>query len=1381
MRYMFYNCSSLTSLDVSNFDTAKVPDMNGMFYNCSKLTSLDVSNFNTAKVTSMGSMFCNCSSLTNLDVSNFNTANVTNMYGMFYNCSSLTNLDVSSFNTANVTNMYGMFYNCSKLTSLDVSNFNTAKVTSMGSMFCNCSSLTNLDVSNFNTANVTNMYGMFSNCSKLTSLDLSNFDTANVTDMGWMFCTCSSLTNLDLSSFNTANVTDMGYMFCYCSSLTNLDVSNFNTANVTNMYGMFSNCSKLTSLDLSNFDTANVTDMGWMFCTCSSLTSLDVSNFDTANVTDMGYMFSGDSKLKYVVFGNNFKWEKSNGFSSTGTNWKKVKDENGIELDDTTKYSGIDIESLTSFTTPTLAGTWQKLTFEEQSKEFYYSTSIQEWKINGASDGTGSYVYEESQEKNGNNEQTNYIEISEDGKITISASAPVGDYSYIVRVTDTNTTATTTAKMTISIKYPSLTLNVNGGEISGTNVYYPKYGTASVYSAEKGTEEIKMNIPTKTGHTFVGWYTEASDGNQILTSDNIGTGTEVSGYMNTAKQWVMVEDKILYAHWEIDESQTKELSYTVEYYKDGKVVSGDTQTETNTVQILQPDTLTVNKDKINTSNKYVGYKLAKIEVNTEEKDIPSIVNNGDVIKVYYVKNTSVIVKYLEKGNTDNLVLADEEIIEGYIGKDYTTEQKEIENYTFVESTNNTSGTMTETPITVIYYYLQNTKVIVNHIDKNSGEMLKTITEEGKVGDEYTSKSDNFEGYVLVESPENTTVTMAKDTITLNYYYVKVSEGVIEKHVNIITGEILYNELHEGNEGTSYETTSKEFESYQMVTNKMYYLIDENLLVELEKYTEEEQEELKEAYEVSTLEEIIANYKEEILDKVLKDKELNAKDSYIPENHEGIMKPELIEVIYYYIRPASVKTMYVDIVTGNELETPDYKYGYEGDEYETQEKEIQDYKLVEEKYPTNSKGTMEVTVSEDGVITPETTVTYYYVHNAKVVEKHINVKTNELIEETTYEGSEGDSYKTTSKEFEGYDLVESKLPESAEGTMTVDEIEVNYYYIRKTNVVVEYIDKNTGKNLLEKVEDSSEDEKTYTEVDSTEYIYGHEGDSYKTEEKKFESYVLVETSNNTEGTMETTVSEDGTIGITIYVKYYYAHPSSGVVEKPIDIMTGELIEKETIYEGYEGDSYKTTSKEFEGYDLVESKLPENAEGTMTLDEIEVKYYYIRKIKITVEYLEVGTDKKLAENEEINGHEGDSYIANSKDINGFTLVESPENATGTMGKTNIKVTYRYKANTAVENKENITSTTTVINNTQTTIINNNTQQSSTQPATTNANTSTNSNTSKISSPSTGDIAPVVAVGTIFAVVILNLIQIKISNSKKSVNKKRKKHKIKGKRYK
>ena len=38
-------------------------------------------------------MFHECSSLTNIDLSNFNTDNVINMFGMFYGCSSLTNIN----------------------------------------------------------------------------------------------------------------------------------------------------------------------------------------------------------------------------------------------------------------------------------------------------------------------------------------------------------------------------------------------------------------------------------------------------------------------------------------------------------------------------------------------------------------------------------------------------------------------------------------------------------------------------------------------------------------------------------------------------------------------------------------------------------------------------------------------------------------------------------------------------------------------------------------------------------------------------------------------------------------------------------------------------------------------------------------------------------------------------------------------------------------------------------------------------------------------------------------------------------------------------------------------------------------------------------------
>ena len=92
----------------------------------------------------MGYMFSGCSSLTSLDVSNFNTSNVTNMGDMFRGCSSLTSLNVSSFDTSNVTRMYNMFSGCSSLTSLDLSSFDLLKVTSYSSFLYNCTKLTEI-------------------------------------------------------------------------------------------------------------------------------------------------------------------------------------------------------------------------------------------------------------------------------------------------------------------------------------------------------------------------------------------------------------------------------------------------------------------------------------------------------------------------------------------------------------------------------------------------------------------------------------------------------------------------------------------------------------------------------------------------------------------------------------------------------------------------------------------------------------------------------------------------------------------------------------------------------------------------------------------------------------------------------------------------------------------------------------------------------------------------------------------------------------------------------------------------------------------------------------------------------------------------------------
>ena len=86
---MIYYCTSLTSINLSDFDTSNCTNMECMFTGCNALTSLDLSNFDTSKVTNMKNLFKNCRSLETLNL-NFNTTAVTNMGYMFDYCDELT-------------------------------------------------------------------------------------------------------------------------------------------------------------------------------------------------------------------------------------------------------------------------------------------------------------------------------------------------------------------------------------------------------------------------------------------------------------------------------------------------------------------------------------------------------------------------------------------------------------------------------------------------------------------------------------------------------------------------------------------------------------------------------------------------------------------------------------------------------------------------------------------------------------------------------------------------------------------------------------------------------------------------------------------------------------------------------------------------------------------------------------------------------------------------------------------------------------------------------------------------------------------------------------------------------------------------------------------
>ena len=435
-----------------------------------------------------------------------------------------------------------------------------------------------------------------------------------------------------------------------------------------------------------------------------------------------------------------------------------------------------------------------------------------------------------------------------------------------------------------------------------------------------------------------------------------------------------------------------------------------------------------------------------------------------------------------------------------------------------------------------------------------------------------------------------------------------------------------------------------------------------------------------------------------------------------------MTSELIEVEYYYIRRASVKVEYIDknteeVIKQDDLDTTIIIDGYEGDEYITEEKVFKGYELEKDSegnpiLPENKDGEMKVVQNDDGTINNQTIVRYYYRKVSKVIEQHINIITGEdIIEPIIHNGYVGEEYGTEEREFEWFETVwmgkyyeklvsenadllkdngvetlekllekleieanEKYIPKNASGEFSDETEVVTYYYIRKITVKVTYIDRNTDKILPDIVVNNDIKE----EKDSSITIDGYEGDYYETKEKTFEGYEIVQENypTNNKGKMKPVKKDDGTIENTIYVTYYYARKSSGVKVEYVDVSNGDHINETTNVPGKEGDSYETKPKDIDGYDLYEEKLPNNDKGEMTTEETVVRYYYIKKAKVIIKYVDENTNQEITTETVINGHEGDKYATAHKNVDGYKIKRGTDNVNGEMSREDIVVTYYYE---------------------------------------------------------------------------------------------------------
>ena len=94
MGYAFRYCSSLESIDLSNFNTTKVKAISGLFFGCTSLTSIELSQY-PINITSINDLFNGCTSLSNVVL---RVDNVESVNRVFKGCNSLKYVNLTLFN-----------------------------------------------------------------------------------------------------------------------------------------------------------------------------------------------------------------------------------------------------------------------------------------------------------------------------------------------------------------------------------------------------------------------------------------------------------------------------------------------------------------------------------------------------------------------------------------------------------------------------------------------------------------------------------------------------------------------------------------------------------------------------------------------------------------------------------------------------------------------------------------------------------------------------------------------------------------------------------------------------------------------------------------------------------------------------------------------------------------------------------------------------------------------------------------------------------------------------------------------------------------------------------------------------------------------------------
>ena len=417
---------------------------------------------------------------------------------------------------------------------------------------------------------------------------------------------------------------------------------------------------------------------------------------------------------------------------------------------------------------------------------------------------------------------------------------------------------------------------------------------------------------------------------------------------------------------------------------------------------------------------------------------------------------NITVKYQDKQGNQ---LKPDKTISGSqsLGKAYTTEPLDIENYTLKTTPTNATGTFTDQEQTVIYVYVRRDagQIVVKYQDSAGNQLAPDKLLDGKeqLGAAYQTTAISISNFHLVVTPANATGTFSTDTQTVIYQYARSNAGHITVKYQDANGTTLAPDdvlTGDGQLGRPYQTSAKAIENYRLIqtpANATGQFSDQAQTV-IYIYAREDAGDI-------TVQYLDENGKQLAADSVLSGQgQLGQPYETSPLNINGYtvkstqgnttgtytLQPQ--RVVYIYERTAGqpVTAKYQD-QNGKSIHPDVVHSGYLGDSYSTEQLVIDGYtfKAVQ----GDVSGTFGTSAK---------TVTYVYERTAglPVTAKYLDEHGKSIHPDVVHSGYLGDSYSTEQLVIDGYTF--KAVQGDVSGTFGTTAKTVTYVYTVNTPTI-----------------------------------------------------------------------------------------------------------------------------------------------------------------------------------------------------------------------------------------------------------------------------------------------------------------------------------------